>query len=189
MNQATKKRHEAARKRQEEEYKIMKLMNKYDKSKDGKLDKKEFGDLLQEVNDGVRPPDEEITHIYQVADREGQGDKDGTLDLQEVKSAIESWRAYLQNKDQIDEAFKKYDTDHSGKLEFEDFKKLLTDLNDGIPPSDQEVKQVMDKADGKDGKVEGALGRMDILYAVGVWYSYVDHQQKQEEVSSCCSIS
>jgi len=47
MNQATKKRHEAARKRQEEEYKIMKLMNKYDKSKDGKLDKKEFGDLLQ----------------------------------------------------------------------------------------------------------------------------------------------
>mmetsp|Transcript_41669 Transcript_41669/g.131346 ORF Transcript_41669/g.131346 Transcript_41669/m.131346 type:complete len:98 (+) Transcript_41669:442-735(+) len=77
----------------------------------------------------------------------------------------------------------------SGKLEFEDFKKLLTDLNDGIPPSDQEVKQVMDKADGKDGKVEGALGRMDILYAVGVWYSYVDHQQKQEEVSSCCSIS
>ena len=41
--------------------------------------------LEKEVNNGVRPPEEEITHIYQVADREGQGDKDGTLDLQEVK--------------------------------------------------------------------------------------------------------
>uniref|UniRef100_A0A7S0HT32 EF-hand domain-containing protein n=1 Tax=Hanusia phi TaxID=3032 RepID=A0A7S0HT32_9CRYP len=155
MNQATRKRHEAARRMQEEEHKIFKLMRKYDRSQDGKLDKKEFGDLMQEVNEGVRPSSEEIAYIYQVADREGKGDMDGTLDLEEVKSAIGSWRAYLQNKSQIDEAFKKYDQDGSGKLEFDDLKKLLTDLNDGTPPSDKEVQEVMDKADGKDGQFQG----------------------------------
>jgi len=43
-------------------------VKKYDTSKDGKIDVKEFGNLLAECNGGTRPTDEEIAWVHRVAD-------------------------------------------------------------------------------------------------------------------------
>jgi len=167
---AAAKRHEAAKKRKQEELKIMQMMAQYDKSNDGTLDKTELGDLLQDVNEGVRPSDEEIQWVLQVADRQ-DGNATGSLSLSEVQVAINTWRAYKENKEQIDQVFEKYDTDRSGKLEFADLKRMLTDLNEGNEPPDSEVMHVLKKADSKDGEEDGAVSRMEVVYAVAIWYT------------------
>jgi Ca2+-binding EF-hand superfamily protein len=38
------------------------------------------------------------------------------------------WKNYLDNKDFIEENFAKYDTNHSGKLELDQLKLLLTGM-------------------------------------------------------------
>uniref|UniRef100_A0A7S0VGN3 EF-hand domain-containing protein n=1 Tax=Hemiselmis tepida TaxID=464990 RepID=A0A7S0VGN3_9CRYP len=196
-----KKRHDAQLKIKENEMYLTTLMKDFDKSADGRLDKSELGDLLQQVNKGVRPTDEEITWVFNVADNSNGPDaKDDTISIQELKVAITSWKTYMDNKPAIDSVFEKYDHDKTGKLEFHDLKNMLKDLNDGNEPQDSEVWEVMRKAIGKGGDKGGTfdqgetsaegVGRMEVLYAITVWYAQED--QKQSEVtisSSCCSVS
>ena len=58
------------------------------------------------------------------------------------------WKRYLDSKPEIDEIFDKFDVNKSGKLEADQLKAFLTELNDGIAPSDDEVKWVLESADG-----------------------------------------
>uniref|UniRef100_A0A6U4WBK8 EF-hand domain-containing protein n=2 Tax=Hemiselmis andersenii TaxID=464988 RepID=A0A6U4WBK8_HEMAN len=193
-----KKRHDAQLKIKENEMYLTTLMKDFDKSADGRLDKSELGDLLQQVNKGVRPTEEEITWVFNVADS-SEGPEDNTISMSELKVAITSWKTYMDNKPAIDSVFEKYDQDKTGKLEFHDLKNMLKDLNDGHEPQDNEVWEVMQKATGKgtngqafdysETSAEG-VGRMEVLYAITVWYAQED--QKQSEVtmsSSCCVVS
>jgi len=195
-----KKRHDAQLKIKENEMYLTTLMKDFDKSEDGRLDKSELGDLLQQVNKGVRPTEEEINWVFSVADSsDGPQGKNNTISISELKIAITSWKTYMDNKPAIDSVFEKYDQDKTGKLEFFDLKNMLKDLNDGHEPQDNEVWEVMHKATGKSGNAadidhsltsaEG-VGRMEVLYAITVWYAQED--QKQSEVtmsSSCCLVS
>ena len=192
-----KKRHDAQLKIKENEMYLSNLMKDFDKSADGRLDKSELGDLLQQVNKGVRPTEEEITWVFNVAD--SSDGPDGTISITELKVAITSWKTYMDNKPAIDSVFEKYDQDKTGKLEFHDLKNMLKDLNDGQEPQDHEVWEVMQKATGKgsDGQpfdksqtsAEG-VGRMEVLYAITVWYAQEDQKQSEVTVSSsCCVVS
>ena len=51
------------------------------------------------------------------------------LRRQELEAAIQIWKNYLANKDFIEEKFQKYDTNHSGKLEIDQLKALLTGVS------------------------------------------------------------
>jgi len=196
-----KKRQEAHNKIKENEMYLSTLMKDFDKSADGRLDKSELGDLLQQVNKGVRPTEEEISWVFSVADSsDGKENSESTISMSELKVAITSWKTYMDNKPAIDSVFEKYDEDKTGKLEFHDLKNMLTDLNDGHAPLDNEVWEVMHKAIGKPGKATGAplertktsaegVGRMEVLYAITVWYAQEDSKQSEVTVSSCCVIS
>ena len=54
----------------------------------------------------------------------------------ELEAAISVWKRYLDSKPEIDEIFDKFDVNKSGKLEADQLKAFLTELNDGIqsPP-------------------------------------------------------
>mmetsp|Transcript_40982 Transcript_40982/g.82071 ORF Transcript_40982/g.82071 Transcript_40982/m.82071 type:complete len:198 (+) Transcript_40982:181-774(+) len=184
---AAQKRKEAANVRRQEEVKLMHMIARYDKSNDGHLDKNELGDLLQDVNGGERPSEEEIQWVLQVADRQ-DGNVSDQLGINDVQVAINTWRAYRENKEHIDQVFAKYDQDGSGKLEFDDLKRMLTDLNDGVPPPDAEVQHVLKKADSKDGQEDGAVNRMEVVYAVAIWYARLDALENQKNQTSCCAV-
>mmetsp|Transcript_32772 Transcript_32772/g.77242 ORF Transcript_32772/g.77242 Transcript_32772/m.77242 type:complete len:199 (-) Transcript_32772:92-688(-) len=184
---AAQKRQAAANVRRQEEVKLMNLIARYDKSNDGHLDKGELGDLLQDVNNNVRPSEEEIQWVLQVADRQ-DGNVSDQLGIADVQVAINTWRAYTENKEHIDQVFEKYDKDKSGKLEFEDLKHMLTDLNDGVAPPDSEVEHVLKKADSKDGQEDGAVSRMEVVYAVAIWYARLDALEAQKQQTSCCVV-
>lgn len=72
-----------------------------------------------------------------------------------------------------------------GSLEFAQLKVLLTDLTDPDepPPSDTEVSQVMYEADRKDGEVDGGLKKVELMYAISLWYTMVKHRKAPPVVS------
>ena len=163
--------------------------------------KPEIFNPKQQVNHGTRPTEEEIEWVFNVADNsDGKESAGGTISFNEFKVAIKSWKTYMENKATIDSVFEKYDQDKTGKLEFNDLKEMLKDLNDGVAPADHEVWSVMDKATGRpaqtpnDGEIRptksfDGVGRMEVLYAITVWYAQEEQRQGEVMMSSCCVIS
>lgn len=183
----SKKRAEAAKASQEfwarleKENAITTIIKKYDREGNQKLNKQELAVMLQDLAGGTAPTDEETSFVMHVAD---VTDKkiDGFIDRNELEAAIQIWKNYLVNKADIEEKFAKYDTNHSGKLELDQLAALLTDLNDGKPPKDEEVKAVMGDADGIAGEKTGGVNKMELTSAISIWYGYVDEHQK------CCTL-
>lgn len=153
------------------------------------------------MNNGTRPTEEEIEWVFNVADNsDGKESRGGTISFTEFKVAIKSWKTYMENKATIDSVFEKYDQDKTGKLEFEDLKLMLKDLNEGVTPADHEVWQVLDKATGRPKSTgEGGIrqptksfdgvGRMEVLYAITVWYAQEEQRQGEVAISGCCAVS
>ena len=71
------------------------------------------------------------------------------------------WR-YTKQRTQLEELIKKYDKSGTGKLEKDELKSYLTDVNDGVAPSDEEVDSVMIEADFMG---DGAIRTQEIMMA------------------------
>jgi len=184
----TERRSEAGKKLAQKEQEINKLLQKYDTNRDGHLDDAELGGMLADCNGGVRPSEEEIAWVRRVADKR-DNHMDGTLKREDVETAVTTWQAYRENQAQIDDVFVKYDKDGNGSLEFADLKLMLTDLNDGVPPDDEEVSLILRKADEKDGEANGYLSRMEVIYAVAIWYARVEVRMQEQAGSACCVVA
>ncbi|KAK3271586.1 hypothetical protein CYMTET_20080 [Cymbomonas tetramitiformis] len=78
-------------------------------------------------------------------------------------------------QDHITSIFNKYDTDSSGKLSKLQLTKLLTDLNQGNIPTEEELAMVLHVADAADGKLNGMVDRKEFLLAIDAWKSYQDN--------------
>uniref|UniRef100_A0A7S0YS44 EF-hand domain-containing protein n=1 Tax=Hemiselmis tepida TaxID=464990 RepID=A0A7S0YS44_9CRYP len=162
----------------EHQNKLKKVLRKYDTEKTGFLERKELGEMLTDLNDGEAPSDEEVLWVLRVADSKNQ-DVDDRLDVTELDAAIETWNSYLANRTMIADAFRRYDTNNSGKLEAHQLKAFLASLNDGVVPTDEEVSLVMDKADGYMANPTGGINRTELLFAISIWYTH------SEEMRSC----
>ena len=87
----------------------------------------------------------------------------------------------------VKQLLKKYDTDQSGTLDHAQLKGLMTDMNQGVGPSDSEVNAVFARADKSK---TGALLKSEVLMAAVIWGSKVKvrdtekkkiHPEKEEE--------
>jgi hypothetical protein len=76
------------------------------------------------------PTPEEISWILETAGRH----KKNSVDSSEIELALDLWHSYVSNRPRIEATFAKYDTNHSQRLEFDQLKSYLTDLNEGHPP-------------------------------------------------------
>ena len=117
---------------------------------------------------------------------DGNKGQDQEIGKSELEAAISVWKRYLDSKPEIDEIFDKFDVNKSGKLEADQLKAFLTELNDGIAPSDDEVKWVLESADGAvDGVAKtGGVNRTELTQAISLWYAHEDSLHKQ-----CCILS
>ena len=122
-----------------------------------------------------------------IADARAQVHKklDGEVGHHELETAIAVWNRYLDSKPDIDIIFEKFDKNQSGKLEAYQLKAFLTELNDDIEPTDEEVKFILDSADGAVEGVSktGGINRTELTQAISLWYAHTDKMQKK-----CCSI-
>mmetsp|Transcript_42547 Transcript_42547/g.77259 ORF Transcript_42547/g.77259 Transcript_42547/m.77259 type:complete len:209 (-) Transcript_42547:106-732(-) len=92
-------------------------------------------------------------------------------------------RTQMQRQDEALQAIMRhYDTNHSGKLEEDQVRKLLTDLDEtsapGTPPSDEEFKFIMKLADLAG---DNCISKNELSYAMRVWRCYTKKRKLMEE--------
>eukprot|EP00740_Mantoniella_antarctica_P017088 CAMPEP_0181370600 /NCGR_PEP_ID=MMETSP1106-20121128/13524_1 /TAXON_ID=81844 /ORGANISM="Mantoniella antarctica, Strain SL-175" /LENGTH=201 /DNA_ID=CAMNT_0023487427 /DNA_START=242 /DNA_END=847 /DNA_ORIENTATION=- len=174
------KRAEAVEKAKQDAKVVDDTMRKYDTNRSGKLEQSQLALMLKDMNGGFDVTKEELAWVFYKADT-CTGRRNYGVDHGEILYAIRIWKGYLENREYLDHMFEKYDTGRTGQLAFAELKVLLTDLTDPDepPPSDKEVKQVMYEADRKDGEVDGSLKKVELMYAISLWYTMVKHRKSK----------
>ena len=164
---------------------LKETFKKYDTNRSGKLEREQIAKLLTDRDYsspvGTPPSDYELDFIVKLGDRSG----DGCVERRELEIALIAWKTYTRQREKLEELIEKYDKSGTGKLEKEELKMYLTDLNDGNPPTDEEVEWVMSEADFMG---DGAIRTQEIMMATQSWYS--SHKEKEEDKApACCSVS
>mmetsp|Transcript_7756 Transcript_7756/g.14624 ORF Transcript_7756/g.14624 Transcript_7756/m.14624 type:complete len:209 (+) Transcript_7756:130-756(+) len=183
LNSATREervrnKRQAAERQARAEALVESVFAKFDTDASNNLSRAQLCSLLQELNGDVAPTEEEVDYVMAVAD-DSDGEKNHRVDRHELVVAVEAWNKYKEHESEIASYFDKYDTDRSGVLNHDQLMQLLTDLNCGRAPSDSEVNYIMYSADRKDGKINRAINRPELMYAIGLWYALLDEDQKQ----------
>lgn len=159
--------------------KVNRTIKKYDSDNSGTLNREQLIKLLTDTDfstpKGTRPTDEEVDWIMKVADKSG----DQRIDNTELQEAMACWATFVAHRKELEEKLEKYDLSGDGRLERDEVKKYLTDLNGGQPVSDEEVEMVIRGA-GVMGN--GYINKMELQAATALWYGHVERRK------SCCSI-
>mmetsp|Transcript_13459 Transcript_13459/g.18426 ORF Transcript_13459/g.18426 Transcript_13459/m.18426 type:complete len:199 (-) Transcript_13459:230-826(-) len=174
----------AQSRRKEAQKCIEEVFLKYDVNRSGTLDSKQLTQLLTELNKGSPPSAEERDFILNTADGVS-GNKNKEIDKNELMVAIDAWKSYVDNKELIHSYFDKYDTNRSGVLERDQLQKLLTDLDEGKVPKDEDINYILYQADRKDGKINRAINKHELMYAIALWYVIVDEEKHKVSDSGC----
>jgi Ca2+-binding EF-hand superfamily protein len=82
---------------------------------------------------------------------------------------IQAWVAYVKNKPSIESIFKRFDVDRNGSLSRGEVVDFLTSLNNGTPPTPEEVDWVFKSSDVI-GAEEG-IETPEVLQLLSAWYS------------------
>jgi hypothetical protein len=113
------------------------LFKEYDVDRSGSLDKEELSNLIAHhaIKSGTgttmlqSPSEAEISWILKAAGKY----KQNLIHVGEVELALQLWSSYVRNRDIIEYFFDKYDTSRNERLDFNQMKLYLTDLQ-GISP-------------------------------------------------------
>lgn len=88
----------------------------------------------------------------------------------------------LARRTEVTRIFNQYDTNKSHKLEKDQVRKLLTDLDSSTPPdtppSDEELNFIIKVADKAE---DGCLARGELDYALRAWMTYIHKRATMEE--------
>lgn len=87
----------------------------------------------------------------------------------------------MKKQAELAELFKKYDTNNSGKLEEDQVKALLTDMDSSTPPgtqpSDDELKFIIKCVDKEE---DGCLTRNEVKFALRAWQILIKKRKEIE---------
>lgn len=127
---------------------------------------------------------EEVLYVMKVADRLGTGEIGAT----EVAVAVATWKALVADQQELDAKFGTYDRDSNGSLTRSQVREVLTDMNGGVTPTEDELDWVIKKADGKaDGELDGRVDPGELRVALAVWYCmHAERKRKPSCAERCC---
>jgi len=89
---------------------------------------------------------------------------------------LKAFEKSLEEMRKLKVVLKKYDTNRSNKLEEDQVKKLLTDINQGQQPSETELRFIMKLCDSKCNN--NAIDLSELKTAIESWKSYLHHKDK-----------
>eukprot|EP00656_Telonema_subtile_P009297 TRINITY_DN1436_c0_g2_i3.p1 TRINITY_DN1436_c0_g2~~TRINITY_DN1436_c0_g2_i3.p1 ORF type:complete len:170 (-),score=75.88 TRINITY_DN1436_c0_g2_i3:145-654(-) len=133
----------------------------FDTDGSGTIDAKELKVAMRAL--GFEPKKEEIKKMVNDLDRDG----DGTVDFDEFVQMMSGKMGAKDAKEQLLEGFALYDEEESGKITFENLKRVAGELGETM--GDDELQEMIDEAD-RDG--DGAINEEDFLTMmkeVGLW--------------------
>jgi hypothetical protein len=117
----------------------------------------------------------------------------GSKQLQgtQLEKAALAFVSYLSHYQEIDSVFQKFHHgDPAGSLSKNEITLLLTELNDGVAPTETEVARVLRHAERNPPDV-GMVSKPGLIKALSEWYAIEDekHPPPPPHSSSCCVIS
>ena len=105
----------------------------------GTLNWDELVSLFKELNGSKTVSEDEVDYLFCKFDvSENCG-----IERNEMDKMLYDWQSYIKSLPEIMPILDKYDVDCSGRLERDELRKLLSDLNDGLPVTDQDVDWVL----------------------------------------------
>lgn len=90
-----------------------------------------------------------------------------------------------EDREFIATVFKEYDTDGSGVLDVAKVAPLLQRLAGGVPPTEEEAQEVLEKADNDKS---GAVSIDELKDVIRIWYVICQEKTKGEKKGLGCCI-
>eukprot|EP00747_Dinoflagellata_sp_TGD_P185602 gnl/TRDRNA2_/TRDRNA2_42224_c0_seq1.p1 gnl/TRDRNA2_/TRDRNA2_42224_c0~~gnl/TRDRNA2_/TRDRNA2_42224_c0_seq1.p1 ORF type:complete len:195 (+),score=41.76 gnl/TRDRNA2_/TRDRNA2_42224_c0_seq1:46-630(+) len=175
---ASEKRQMRADEERQRAEKNRQIIQKYDSNFSGKLEADQLRRLLVDLNDGNDVSDDEVAYMMLI-----NGEAHEAIDQSELHIVLGKWRSYMQVSPEITPLLEKHDTNKSGRLEKDQLKNLLTDLNDGKEATDEETDWVLQQADLLGN---GVITKPELKRAVALWYTHVEGEGTSKE---SCTVS
>ena len=90
------------------------------------------------------------------------------LEGEAIHKAALCWMGYTTSVGEIEESFGEIDLTKDGVVDKQALEALLTRLNEGVPPQEDDLDYVMSHADCLK---DGVLHRPELVQAISLWYS------------------
>ena len=97
---------------------------------------------------GFKPSEEELEHLQNEVDHEENGVRSGLVDFPDFLDLMTSRMRERDPDEEIKEAFKLFDIDGTGKITFDNLKRLATELGENM--TDDEIREMLTEADRDD---------------------------------------
>jgi Ca2+-binding EF-hand superfamily protein len=142
------------------------VLDRYDKSKDGRLD---FKELQKLVTDFVGP---ELSNEIDARSVLALSDIDASqhIEVGEVSNLLRSLDIFIKPDTQayLSAIWKKYDGDHSKLLEKNEIGQVLSDMSGGTVPSGKEIDKILRRV-SKDGDLD--ISKFEFMYVLSEWFT------------------
>ncbi len=105
---------------------LTQLLAHYDNGVNAEWDEYHTGRVMKNIG-SVTPTSEEIELLLRAASKQQKS----SVDASELSFVLDLWHSYVMNRKGIEEVFEQFDTDNSKKLDFDQLKGYLTQINEG----------------------------------------------------------
>jgi len=123
------------------------IIQQYDETGSGSLKRQEVMKLLSDQNTWQGRPvsEDELNYVFKIADTDG----DQRIKAAEIATLLSCWDNYKNCRKEIDEHFLKHDPTDTGRLNQNQLRNLLTEMNRGVRATDEELEWIMKQASQK----------------------------------------
>jgi Ca2+-binding EF-hand superfamily protein len=144
-----------------------KILETFDVSKTGTLSREEVHAMCLSIVEEVAPKVGVLESDIDVIMRVGGETAHAEITVEEIPAALSAVLALKSENLFIHELFVKYDTDNSGNLPKDQLSNLITELNEGIIPNDNDLDFIIRQCDISG---DGAIEEAQIKAAIMGWY-------------------
>lgn len=115
----------------------------FDKDQSNNIDVQELKDAMRAL--GVNLTKDDLKTLMETADKDGSG----AIDFQEFLCLMVTRIQYQEPEKEIRKAFRMYDDDEGGTIDFGNLRKVANELEDDMYINDEEVELMIQFADTK----------------------------------------
>ena len=124
---------------EEQSNEIREAFDLFDTDGSGNIDAKELKVAMRAL--GFEPKKEEIRKMIADIDKDGSG----TIDFDEFLTMMTVKMGQRDSKEEMVKAFRLFDDDETGKISFQNLKRVAKDLGESM--TDEELQEMIDEAD------------------------------------------
>jgi len=158
------------------------IIQQYDETGSGSLKRQEVMKLLSDQNTWQGRPvsEDELNYVFKIADMDG----DQRIKATEMAALLSCWDNYKNCRKEIDEHFLKHDPTHTGRLNQNQLRNLLTEMNGGVRATDEELEWIMKQASQKFIITKPEyITKPELRRVLALWKD--KQSQRGPDVSSC----